>query len=64
LIARSSRPFYKAADAGGVCHGEPLPPCPTEDAENCYWDAATMGTGSGRSFVDVGGVVYYQAVTS
>jgi len=43
------------ADAGGICHGEPLPPCPTEDSHDCYWDARTMGNGEGRSFIDEGG---------
>lgn len=50
------------ADAGGTCHGEPLPECPTEDSADCYWDAAAHGNGLGRSFVDVDGVTYYQAV--
>jgi hypothetical protein len=49
------------ADAGGICHGEPVPPCPTEDSANCYWDA-TRGNGTGRSFVDIDGTVYYQEV--
>ena len=47
------------ADAGGVCKGEPLPPCPVEDADNCYWDATTMGNGLGRSFITVNGVTTY-----
>jgi len=47
------------ADAGGTCHGEPLPACPTEDSDDCYWDAATMGNGSGRSFVVEHGIVSY-----
>jgi hypothetical protein len=50
------------ADAGGTCHGEPLPPCVTEDSANCYWDAASRGNGLGQSFVDVDGIVYYQEV--
>lgn len=32
-----------------------LPPCPTEDSANCYWDAQTMGNGHGSSFIDLGG---------
>lgn len=40
------------ADAGGICYGEPLPPCPTEDSDHCYWDARTMGNGLGESFVN------------
>jgi hypothetical protein len=47
------------ADAGGVCWGEPLPACQTEDSDNCYWDAATMGNGRGRSFVTVAGETTY-----
>jgi hypothetical protein len=39
------------ADAGGVCWGEPLPPCPTEDSTGCYWDAALAGNGRGESFI-------------
>jgi hypothetical protein len=56
------------ADAGGICHGEPIPnhptitliPCPTEDSADCYWNAATMGNGQGRSFVNIDGNYYYQ----
>lgn len=33
-------------------------PCPTEDSDNCYWNAATMGNGDGTSFVIVNGTVY------
>lgn len=36
-----------------------LVPCATEDAANCYWDAATMGNGAGRSFVNIDGTYYY-----
>ncbi|QIK64541.1 hypothetical protein G7068_15960 [Leucobacter viscericola] len=36
-----------------------LPPCATEDAANCYWNASVAGNGLGRSFIDVGGVTYY-----
>lgn len=27
-----------------------LPPCPTEDSNNCYWDAGERGDGYGQSF--------------
>jgi len=48
------------ADAGGICYGEPLPPCPTEDSVGCYWDAQTMGNGTGRSYtVEPNGTVSY-----
>lgn len=33
-------------------------PCPTEDSDNCYWDAATMGNGIGDSFVTLHGVTF------
>lgn len=36
-----------------------LPPCATEDSSTCYWDASTHGNGTGSSFIDVGGDVYY-----
>ncbi len=38
----------------------PLPPCATEDSDNCYWDADTMGNGEGRSFTVRDGVVTYE----
>jgi hypothetical protein len=47
------------ADAGGICKGEPLPPCPTEDSDNCYWDAGTRGNGDGESFVTEYGITTY-----
>lgn len=30
-----------------------LPPCPTEDSNNCYWDATAHGNGQGRSFYTI-----------
>lgn len=39
---------------------EPLGPCPTEDSDNCYWDAPTMGDGTGESFVTINGTSYYE----
>jgi hypothetical protein len=27
-----------------------LPACPTEDSENCFWDAGVQGNGHGESF--------------
>lgn len=32
-----------------------LPACGTEDASNCYWDAAAQGNGFGTSFIDIAG---------
>lgn len=37
-----------------------LPACITEDSDNCYWDAQTMGNGKGRSFTVINGEVTYQ----
>lgn len=42
-----------------VPSAETLPPCAMEDSDNCYWDAATMGNGTGESFVTFRGVTYY-----
>jgi hypothetical protein len=36
-----------------------LPPCATEDSEDCVWDAATQGDGSGLSFIRWHGQTYY-----
>jgi hypothetical protein len=59
------------ADAGGICHGEPISavetvspgilivPCAQEDSHDCFWDAATMGNGQGTSFVNLAGIYYY-----
>lgn len=48
------------ADAGGICRGgDPLPPCPTEDSDNCFWDAATRSNGRGLSFTIERGVATY-----
>lgn len=38
-----------------------LIPCPTEDSDNCYWDADIQGNGEGTSFVTLDGVTYYAA---
>lgn len=35
-----------------------LTPCATEDSSDCYWNAATMGNGEGRSFVNLNGTRY------
>jgi hypothetical protein len=37
-----------------------LPPCPSEDSDNCVWDARTMGNGLGRSFVVLEGRLYLE----
>lgn len=49
------------AQAARIAPPDPVPACVTEDSAGpCYWDAATMGNGHGRSFV-VGSdqAVYY-----
>lgn len=38
---------------------EVLPACPSEDSDNCYWDASTRGNGEGDSFYVVDGTVTY-----
>lgn len=39
--------------------GGHLPPCSTEDSDDCRWDADRQGNGAGRSFTVVDGVVTY-----
>ena len=34
-----------------------LPACPTEDSDDCFWDARWRGNGKGQSFYVVAGVV-------
>jgi len=36
-----------------------LPPCPTEDSDNCVWDAAMRGNRLGQGFVRIHGRTYY-----
>ena len=36
-----------------------VPPCATEDSDDCYWDAPTMGNGHGRSFVVIDGHYFF-----
>lgn len=36
-----------------------LPYCEQEDSINCFWDAQILGNGTGESFVNIGGSVYY-----
>jgi hypothetical protein len=36
-----------------------LPPCAQEDSVNCYWDTRVMGNGTGESFINWNGVLYY-----
>lgn len=47
------------AATGGLSSATALPPCATEDSHDCYWNARVQGNGEGRSFVDIGGVVYF-----
>lgn len=41
----------------GAAH--PLPACPTEDSDNCHWNASTHGNGVGHSFTVINGEVHY-----
>lgn len=53
---------YTEYDGDGVITGRDLiilEPCPTEDSDNCYWDASFNGNGEGISFVTIDGVTYY-----
>ena len=36
-----------------------VPNCESEDDNNCYWNAATSGNGTGQSFIDVNGEAIY-----
>jgi hypothetical protein len=36
-----------------------VPNCESEDASNCYWNAAVSGNGTGQSFIDVNGTAIY-----
>lgn len=36
-----------------------LPDCPTEDSDNCYWDAAMRGNGQGVSFYVIAGTIHF-----
>jgi hypothetical protein len=37
-----------------------LPPCRTEDSDNCIWSGTVNGNHIGRSFVVIDGTVYYK----
>lgn len=43
-----------AASIASTLH---LSACPTEDSDNCYWDASTRGNGQGQSFAVINGTV-------
>lgn len=36
-----------------------LPPCPTEDSDNCFWQSTVAGNGMGRSFLSINGFTIY-----
>ncbi len=36
-----------------------LPPCASEDSDQCYWDAPNRGNGKGRSFYRLDGRTTY-----
>ncbi len=50
--------FNTAADSYGLNQSTNLPPCVTEDSDNCFWDAA-RGNGEGLSFVIIDGIATY-----
>lgn len=39
-----------------------LMPCPTEDSDDCYWDAVSRANNQGASFIAWHGHYYYQEV--
>jgi hypothetical protein len=63
----ATRPDLGSAPASTIAKvytpksGSTLPPCATEEDfnHNCFWDAAKRGNGLGKSYVDLGGNVYY-----
>lgn len=40
-------------------HPTTLPNCEQEDSVDCYWDATRFGDGTGTSFVNISGVIYF-----
>lgn len=40
-----------------------LPPCTTEDSNNCYWDASEHGNGVGYDFYVINDVLRYDQYT-
>lgn len=53
--ACSDRPYIANAPASQAT----LPPCRTEDDAQCYFNGYTMGNGTGRSFLNIDGWMYY-----
>lgn len=49
--------FVAGVLTGGIIVGvawsgaDHLPPCQTEDATGCYWDASEQGNGAGHDFI-------------
>lgn len=60
VIVDGDRPAQAPEDVIDSLPDIVLVPCPEEDSRNCYWDAATMGNGVGRSFVNIDGRMYYE----
>lgn len=57
---RITRPVVlSVSDSRGNGTRVTIPPCPTEDSDNCYWMADRQGNGKGRSFVTIDGTTYY-----
>lgn len=51
-------PVIPVKDSQAIGARVTIPPCPTEDSDNCYWMADTRGNGKGTSFVTIDGIVY------
>src|SRR5688572_17396268 len=50
LSACMGRPDHNVTVIPPVLSTDTFLPCQHEDSVNCYWDADTMGNGTGRSF--------------
>lgn len=51
--------YAYALSPSPVQGGVSFPACATEDSTNCFWNADTMGNGTGNSFIDINGTAYY-----
>lgn len=47
-----------------LSHPGTLPPCVTEDSDDCYWDGDTRGNRSGLSFYTIDGTTTYEDGTT
>lgn len=51
----TDRPYIADAPASQAT----LRPCATEDSSDCYFNGYTMGNKTGRSFLNIDGMLYY-----